>query len=105
MNKNYIYYFPYILFLIFIIILLRWQGRRDKAQAVERNKIDEYEKVKAYSGAIAYIVCGLIFQLSIVIYRSDIPPGNEPVMVSMMIIGLIIIAFGLYKFYRYYSKQ
>jgi len=101
-QNNYINYLPFILIFIFLFLLSRWQERRNRAKAAKGNKTDEYNKLKVYSSAFAFILSGLVFQLSML---SSLPPGNEPIAAIGIIIGLAFIVFGLYKVYRYHSER
>jgi uncharacterized membrane protein len=102
MNRNnYIHYLPFIFIVVFWFLWSRWRERRIKALEAKASKPEEYEKFKGYSRGVAYVFAGWVLQLSVAIFWSRIPPGNDALMAILMIVGLAIIGFGIYKFYRY----
>src|SRR4029434_2028229 len=104
-KHNYIFYLPFVAIVVFWIFLLKWVRRYGKAQAAKANKTEQYERRSAYGNAIGPILSGLLIQLVVLINWSSIPPGNEPIVATGIVIGLASMFFGLYKLYRYHSKR
>jgi hypothetical protein len=82
------------------VLLMLWLRRSQNARAAAEGKTEELKRRRGVSFAWGLIGAGVILAGVIAGSWRNIPPGNEPVTASMLIMGALCALFGVYRLYR-----
>lgn len=82
------------------LLLVVWLRRLQNTRAAPGGNAGELKRRRPPAFAWGMIGAGVVLIGTVVAAWGDVPPGNEPVVASMVIIGAVCVLFGVYRLYR-----